>query len=145
MAANDVTPVDKARQEDARALHFNGDGPALAGLAGASPVDLSRQTNGQLSLAFDYRVDQTPSARVSVTMGCGAGCGGSIRIARELLGAPRGRWRRLKIPLACFARAGADMRRITMPFAIETRGKLVLSVANIHLQSGTTGLLACVR
>ncbi|MGH9480354.1 MAG: putative glycoside hydrolase, partial [Terriglobales bacterium] len=145
MAANDVTPVDDVRQEDARALHFDGQGPPLAGLAGHSAIDLSRQTNGELSLGFDYRVDQAPSAPVNITMACGPRCTGSIAVARELRQAPLGRWRHLKIPLACFARAGADMSRITMPFGIATNGRLVLSVANIRLQSGTTGLLPCAR
>jgi beta-glucosidase len=145
LAANDITPVDDVKQEDARALHFNGQGPPLAGLAGRSPIDLSRQTNGQLALDFDYRVDLAPSASVSVTMGCGPRCAGSIAITPELRHAPLARWRHLRIPLACFAHAGADMSHITMPFGIATNGRLVLSVANISLQSGTTGLLSCAR
>jgi beta-glucosidase len=145
LAADEVTPVDKARQEDARALHFNGAGQSLAGLVGRSAIDLSRQTNGQLSLGFDYRVDEAPSAPVTVTMGCGARCSGAVPVDHELRQAPPGRWRHLNIPLACFARAGADMHGITMPFAIETRGKLVLSVTNIRLQSGPSGLMSCGR
>jgi beta-glucosidase len=145
LAADDVTPVDKARQEDARALHFNGERPGLAALTGRSAIDLSRQTNGQLSLGFDYRVDEAPSAPVTVTMGCGARCSGAVRVENELRRAPLRRWQHLNIPLACFAHAGADMHRITMPFAVETRGKLVLSVTNIRLQSGTSGPMSCAR
>jgi beta-glucosidase len=145
VANNDVTPVDDVRQEDARALHFNGQGSPLAGLTGPTAVDLSRQANGQLSLGFDYRVDQAPTAPVSVMMACGPQCAGSVGLGHELRQAPLERWRHLKIPLACFARAGADMSHITMPFGIATHGRLVLSVANIRLQSGTGGLLPCPR
>ncbi|HWF97898.1 MAG TPA: putative glycoside hydrolase, partial [Steroidobacteraceae bacterium] len=145
LAANDITPVDDVKQEDARALHFNGQGPSLAGLSGHSPVDLSRQTNGQLALGFDYRLDLAPSAPVSISMACGPRCAGSIAITAELRRAPLERWQHLKIPLACFAHAGADMSHITMPFGIATTGRLVLSVANIRLQSGMTGLLSCAR
>jgi beta-glucosidase len=144
-AASPITPVDKARQEDARALHFNGGAPAVSGLTGRSPIDLSRQTNGELSLGFDYRVDEPPSAPVELKMVCGAGCAGSIPVTRELRAAPVGRWRHLNVPLACFARAGARMSHITMPFAIETAGRLVLSVANIRLRTGATGLMTCAR
>jgi hypothetical protein len=35
------------------------------------------------------------------------------------------------------------MDRVTTPFSIETAGKLDLSVSNIHLESGTDGLLRC--
>ena len=145
LAADDITPVDKARQEDARALHFTGQGQRLAGLTGRSAIDLSRQTNGELSLGFDYRVDEAPSAPVTVTLGCGPRCSGAVPIESELRQAPLRRWQHLNIPLACFARAGADMHRITMPFAIETRGKLVLSVADIRLQSGATGSMSCAH
>jgi beta-glucosidase len=145
MAESDVTPAEEVRQEDARALHFSGDGPALVGIAGGSPVDLSRQTNGQLSLGFDYRVDEPPSAPVTITMGCGARCAGAVSVERELREAPLGRWRHLEIPLACFASAGADMHRIVTPFAVATQGRLVLSVANVDLQSGSTDPIHCIH
>jgi len=47
------------------------------------------------------------------------------------------------MPLACFARAGADMSHVTTPFALETSGRLMLAVANIHLESGTDGVTPC--
>ena len=47
------------------------------------------------------------------------------------------------MPLVCFARAGADMSHITTPFALETSGKQALTIANIHLESGTDGVASC--
>ena len=138
-----VAATDHAAQEDARRLSWSGGGASIVGLAGKSPIDLQRESNGQLSLAFDYRVDQAPTADVSVLMECGADCRGSVPITRLLGSAPAGQWRHAKIPLACFARSGADMGRISAPFYVATAGQLELSVGAIHLESGTDGLLDC--
>lgn len=138
-----LAATDHAAQEDARRLSWSGGGSSIVGLAGKSPIDLQRESNGQLSLGFDYRVDQAPSAEVSVLMECGAGCRGAVPITGQLGSSPTGQWRHLKIPLACFARHGADLSRINAPFSIATTGQLELSVAAIHLESGTDGLLDC--
>jgi beta-glucosidase len=47
------------------------------------------------------------------------------------------------VPLACFGKAGADLGRVTTPFALETSGRLALSVANIRLESGMDGVTSC--
>jgi beta-glucosidase len=138
-----VTAADKSAQEDARLLSWNGAGPAWVGLTGSSPVDLQREANGQLSLALDYQVRVPLNANVAVMIDCGAGCRGSVPIAHDLPVIAPGQWGHLKIPLVCFARAGADLSRVTTPFALETSGPLALSVANIHLESGTDGVMSC--
>ena len=140
-----LTAIDKVRQEDARRLRWWGTGQATAEITGATAVDLSRQANGQLGLAFDYRVDQAPSAAVTVGMGCGASCGGVVPITNALRAAPPGQWRHLEIPLACFASAGENMSRVSTPFALQTAGKLTLAIANIRLESGTAGDTHCGR
>jgi beta-glucosidase len=140
-----LAATDHSAQEDARRLSWSGGGPAIVGLAGKSPIDLQRESNGQLSLGFDYRVDQAPTADVSVLMECGAGCRAAVPVTAQLGSSPAGQWRHLKIPLACFAHSGANMSRISAPFYIATAGQLQLSVAAIHLESGTDGLLDCAH
>lgn len=140
-----LAATDHTAQEDARRLSWSGGGSSIVGLAGKSPIDLQRESNGQLSLGFDYRVDQAPSADVSVLMECGAGCRGAVPITRLLGSSPPGQWRHLKIPLACFAHNGADMSRISAPFSLATAGQLELSVAGVHLETGTDGLFDCVH
>jgi len=78
-----------------------------------------------------------------VPLDCGAGCRGGVPITREVAATAPGQWGHLKMPLACFARAGADMSHVTTPFALETSGKLALTIANIHLESGTDGVAPC--
>jgi beta-glucosidase len=132
-----LTAIDKAKQEDARRLRWSGTGQSAAEINGATP------TNGQMALGFDYRVEQAPSAAVTVAMGCGAACGGSVPVTAALRAATSGRWQHLDVPLACFAAAGEDVSRVWMPFALLTAGKLTLAIANIRLESGTAGAVSC--
>ncbi len=137
--------VDGRRQEDARELTWSGAGQATAELTGSTPIDLSRQANGQMALAFDYRVDQAPGAAVTLSMGCGAGCAGTVPITRELRAAPPGRWQHLAIPLNCFAKVGTSLKHVLTPFRIDSAGKLSVALAHIRLQAGGRGVVACPR
>ncbi len=137
--------TDHAAQEDARLLTWSGGGASTIGLSGKSPIDLQREANGQLSLGFDYRVGKSSKADIAVLMECGAGCRGSVPITQAVGGSPAGQWMHLKIPLACFAHAGADMSRISAPFSVTTSGELELSVGNIRLETGTDKVLDCAH
>jgi beta-glucosidase len=138
-----LTAADKTVQEDARLLRWAGTGPERIGLTGTSTIDLQREANGQLALALDYRVDTPATANVDVQVDCGTGCRGTVPVTHELAAAQPGQWHHLKIPLTCFAKAGADLSRVTTPFAVQTTGRLALSVANIRLESGADGLMPC--
>lgn len=138
-----LTAIDKTKQEDSRLLRWQGTGQATAEITGATAIDLTRQTNGQIALSFDYRLDETPSAAVWVGMGCGASCGGTVPITAALRAATLGQWRHLDIPLSCFAAAGENMSRVWTPFALQTSGKLTLGLTNIRLESGTASGAHC--
>jgi len=138
-----LASLDKEKQEDSRRLRWSGTGQSTAEISGATAIDLTRQTNGELSLSFDYRVEEAPSAEVTLGMACGASCGGAVPITSALRAAPQGQWQHLDVALACFATAGEDMRRVSTPFALQTAGKLTLGIANIRLESGATHTLPC--
>jgi len=138
-----LAAADKTAQEDARSIHWSGAGPGWVGLIGQAPIDLQREANGQLSLALDYKLDSPVATKVDLRVDCGTGCRGAVPIAHALAAAPTGQWAHLKIPLACFAKAGADLGHVTTPFAIQSTGRLALSVANIHLESGLDGITSC--
>ena len=139
-----LTAVDKVKQEDSRRLRWSG-GQSTAEITGATTINLMRQTNGQLALGFDYRVEEAPTAAVTLGMGCGASCAGIVPITDALRAAPRGQWRHLDIPLACFAAAGENMSRVLTPFALQTAGKLTLGITGIRLESGTAGNVQCTH
>jgi beta-glucosidase len=138
-----VTATDKSAQEDARIIRWNDTGPGSVGLSSKTAIDLQREANGQLSLGLDYRLDTPVTNNIELRMDCGPGCRGVIPVAPALAAAPAGHWAHLKIPLACFGKAGADMSRVTTAFAVQASGHVALSVANIRLESGMDGVTPC--
>jgi beta-glucosidase len=140
-----LAATDKTAQEDARRLSWKGPGSAAASLTltGSSPIDLRREANGQLSLGFDYRTGAPLTSPVILSMECGAGCRGSLPIQSALSSVTAGQWGHVKVPLNCFASAGADLSRVTAPFVVQTTARATLSVANIRLETGADGTIAC--
>jgi beta-glucosidase len=110
------------------------------------PINLQRETNGQLSVGFDYRVDQAPTSNVTLQMECGPGCTGTVELTKTFSTTTRpGEWSHVKVPLACFANAGTHMDAITHAFELSSAGQFAVSVANIRLESGTDALISCTR
>jgi beta-glucosidase len=141
----DVLAEDRAAQEDSRTVRWNGTTPAMFGIEGGAPIDLQRETNGELSLAFDYRVTDAPTAEVLLSLECGVECKGSVPITVQLKRAPRNEWRQMKMLLSCFQAAGADMKKVSAPFVLGTSGQLALSITNVRLETGKADVLACPR
>jgi beta-glucosidase len=138
-----MSATDRAIQEDARQISWSGKGTASVGLVSRMPINLQRETNGQLSLGFDYKVEHAPTSNVTVEMACGPGCKGPVDLTRSFTGATAGQWGHVKVPLQCFANAGAHMDAIAQPFGLSSTGQFGLSVANIRLETGTDALISC--
>jgi beta-glucosidase len=124
--------VDRRAQEDARTFTWNGSGGASARIEAGQPLDISREATGQLSLVFEYRVDTRPTAPVFLGMQAA-----QLPIGGALRTAPVGEWQTLAVPLGCFARAGVDMQRVSVPFTIATAGRLALSISDVRIASAT--------
>jgi beta-glucosidase len=126
----------------ARTLIWNGHGEASAVLTGP-PINLLRESNADMSLLIEYRLDRMPSAPVYLEMGCGPQCRniGSLRLEPLLTAVPLGEWRTLKVNLSCFREAGADLARIAEPFAITTDGGLALSLRSVRLEADPAGAI----
>ena len=120
--------VDRRAQEDSLRLTWNGNGPATFAIAANPPLDLSRETTGQLSLVVDYRVDSPPTAPVTVS---------AVPITGVLRSSPVGEWRTMTLPLGCFAKGGGDMSKLAVPFAIRTSGRLALTISDVRVLSAT--------
>ncbi|WP_417231942.1 glycoside hydrolase family 3 N-terminal domain-containing protein [Brevundimonas sp.] len=122
-----VRTVDDLAQESGMRLAFTG-GDLASTLIWGPPVDLTRQSNGELALAFRYRVDVRPTGVVRLAVGQGGVDATSILDA-----APVGEWRTLKVRLSCFQAAGSDIAAVGEPFRLSTNGGLTLSVSEIRL------------
>jgi beta-glucosidase len=125
-----IRNIDRMRQEDTRLVSFSGAGEQFVRLAASQPLDISRETNAQLSLVVDYRVQDGPTAPVQIGME-----GAFVPVTNALKNAPKGEWQTLAIPLGCFGSAGADMQKITAPFVLSTSGRLTIAVSGLAIVS----------
>lgn len=124
-----VLPVDDLAQESGRQLTFAGGGEAIAAISGP-PVDLSRQSNGELTLSFRYRVDAAPVGPVGLSVGQGR-----VELGEILRDAPIGAWQTIRVRLSCFRAAGTDVGAVDTPFALSSATRMTVSVAEIELAS----------
>ena len=126
--------IDAGAQENARQAVWTGEGQGLLAISGR-PVDLSRQTTGDMAVMLRYRVDASPEKPVSMAIGCGESCGATVDVTSTFSGAKLGEWRTAKIKLSCFKAKGVDMTRVTAPFALMTTGRMSITFTEIRLAS----------
>jgi beta-glucosidase len=60
-----------------------------------------------------------------------------VPITGSLRAATVGEWRTLTVPLGCLQKAGSDMTKLAVPFAITTAGQLKLTISDVRVLSAT--------
>ncbi|MCW0369034.1 hypothetical protein NB699_004017 [Xanthomonas sacchari] len=128
-----VTGVDHLAQEDGRRLAWSGGREAVVALQSHTPLDLQRESNGDLMLVTTLRVDAAPQGEAWLAVGCGSGCAARVAIGPTLTALPVGQWKRVGVPLKCLAAAGADLSKLDRPWALTTAGAMTLSVSRVAL------------
>lgn len=137
--------VDRNRQEDSRRFLWSGNGTATVALAGDTPLDLSRETNGAVAVEVDYRVDKMgdgPVKLISFNEGLKS-AGSGIDVSARFKAVEGKGWQTMSVPLSCFAKAGLDMTKAQVPLGISTSVNLDLSISRIALGTSTTGMVTC--
>ncbi|MGE7136721.1 glycoside hydrolase family 3 N-terminal domain-containing protein [Luteibacter sp. NPDC031894] len=141
-----ITALDYKAQEDARSLSWTGKGSGAARieLVAPAPLDIDRETNGDVLLVTTLRLDAAPPGDDStIGVGCGAGCGGKVTVGQQLSGLPHGEWLRVGIPLKCFRDAGANMSRIDRPFEWSSPAGGKIAITDVSLGTVADRTLAC--
>lgn len=138
-----ISAFDYKAQEDARSLSWSGQGTARAALVASAPLDVERETNGDVLLVTTLRVDALSPEGASIGVGCGVGCGGQVPVGRQLAALPHGKWLRVGIPLKCFRDAGADMSRLDRPFEWTSRSGEQVAVTDVSLGTVADRTLMC--
>ncbi len=127
-----MAAVNTEVQEGARQFDFKGAG--VVELRSNTPLDLVRETNGDVLVIANVRVDALPAgAQVGYGASCGEGCRGELAIGEALAQLPRGEWARLGVPLKCLRGAGIDTGKLDMPFALRGSAGLRLSLAKVSI------------
>jgi beta-glucosidase len=132
--------VDRRAQEDSKRFTWNAAG-AVA-ITAPKPIDLSRESNGEISLVMDYRVDAKPTGPVTLGVRSG-GKTASVAITKTLAAAAPGEWQTLAVPLQCFATRGADMAAIASPFVLEGGAPLSLAISDVKLDYVSMPMSKC--
>lgn len=139
-----MTAFDYKAQEDARRFRWNKDGAELV-IHAQTPIDLDRETNGDVLLVTTVRVDALPDSRVWIGMGCGKACEGRVAVGAQLAKLTPGQWARVGVPLKCFRAAGADMHHIDQPFAMGAGKGDVLAISRIALGTDVDQVIDCTK
>ncbi|MEG2940545.1 MAG: glycoside hydrolase family 3 N-terminal domain-containing protein [Thermomonas sp.] len=125
-----MTAINTNIQEGARQFAFKGEG--VVEVRSNTPVDLGRETNGDVFLVASVRVDALPAgAKASIGAGCGASCKGEVPIGDALAKLPKGEWTRLGVQLKCLRVAGADTGKLDMPFYLRGSNGVQLALSKV--------------
>ncbi len=144
------TGVDRRAQEDARLFTWGepggkaGSGTATGRVAivAPRPIDLSRESNGEISLVIQYRLDGKPTGPVTLGMESGGKTVG-VPLTQTLAKAAPGTWTTFAIPLQCFASRGADMHALTAPLVLSATGPFAIAISDVKLDYVSMPMNAC--
>ncbi len=132
-AAIELRTIDKVVQEDARQLHFAGNGKGAMIIEQPFPDDLRDYSENQGVLSFDAKLLTSNDSAVYVAMNCQWGCDKGVEIANPLSSKGAEQWHNLTIDLSCFKQQGVDFAKVFSPFALYSQGNAKLDIANIQI------------
>jgi beta-glucosidase len=138
-----ITSFDYKAQEDARSLSWSGKGTARAALVAPAPLDVERETNGDVMLVTTLRIDAVSPQGASIGVACGKGCSAAVPIGRQLTALPRGKWLRVGVPLKCFRDAGANMSKLDRPFEWSSGAGERIAITDVSLGTVADRTLDC--
>jgi beta-glucosidase len=128
--------VDISAQEDARQFSWKGAGRvSVEGV----PVDLSASLAAGADLLIDWRIDALPDPAARLALG-----GGALEVAALIGAVPAGTLLETRIPLRCFAEAGAKLSAVGNPLLIQAGAGFVATLRNVRVAEGT-GVSACPK
>jgi beta-glucosidase len=139
-----ITALDYKAQEDARSLSWSGAGVATVELVAPAPLDVERETNGDVMLVTTMKVDAvSPDDTSTIGIGCGAGCSARVPVGSQLSTLPRGQWLRVGISLKCLRDAGANMSKVDRPFEWTSHSAGKIAITDVSLGTVADQTLAC--
>lgn len=141
-----VSCVDRAVQEDARRVLWNGEGEGLVAISSQNRQVLSDYYESASSLLVDIKVDLAPQAQAWIRIGCGPSCFSQVEITRQLMEIAGQGWKTLIVDLAAYPDAGTDfgLKRtsqelfalILEPFALVADGRLDITFSRVRIEKG---------
>ena len=97
------------------------------------PVDLTAQVKDGFALLLDWRIDRQSSAPLPVSFG-----GAVLDLRRAVSDAPVGTPLQTRLPLRCFADAGANLAAVGSPLRIAAAKGFAVTIRNVRIEATTT-------
>lgn len=138
-----VTAVDYKAQEDAWRAQWKGE--ARLDLVADAPVELVRETNGDVQLLISLKVDAVGAGETYLTAQCGPKCEAKLPFGDILRGLPRGQWQRIGVPLKCVRTAGGDMGKLESPFGLQASKGTALVLHEVAYGTDADKVVECKR
>jgi beta-glucosidase len=141
-----IGALDYKAQEDARSLVWAGSAAKAASveLVAPAPLDVDRETNGDVMLVTTLKVDAvSPGDTSTIGIGCGTGCSGWVPVGSQLSALPKGQWLSVGIPLKCFRDAGANMSKVDRPFVWSSHSAGEIAITDVSLSTVADRTLVC--
>jgi len=135
-SASGYLRAEPQTEEKAIRADWNGGGEAQFFVAHETPADYTQHLDEQSALVVILKVEEKPTKKVLIKMGCGYPCASNADITRLLKALTPDQWVRFSIDLECFASGGLNVQNVDTPLLITTRGEMSLSIADISLVSG---------
>jgi beta-glucosidase len=132
--------LDKAVQEDARTITFDGSEQASINLISNFPEDLRAYIEAGATLRFAVKVNSMVNDQVLLSMACEQTCPGSIDLTKTLSTLEVDKWDNIAIDLQCFENKGVDFSQVISPFQLASAGTASLSFADISIVPNSTEL-----
>jgi len=132
--------TDYLAQEDSLRIDWREAGPELF-FSTQERVDLSRQSNGAMELAFSVKSFDGP-AKLNISMACSESdtCKGSGGVPLTVEGSE---WSEVRIGLSCFEDRGVDMSNIQEFMRVETQAPASIGLSSIRLEADTDATKTC--
>jgi beta-glucosidase len=122
-----MKPVDVSAQEDGRL--FTWTGPAAVVING-KPADFTRQLNNAFALRLDLVPQAVGNGPVKISFGSA-----TFNLADVLRRLPAGKLATVKVPLRCFADAGAAVTAVDTPLKIEADAGTAFAVRSATIEA----------
>ncbi|OOG48625.1 glycoside hydrolase family 3 N-terminal domain-containing protein [Rhodanobacter sp. C01] len=121
-------------QQDAKSITWFR--PARFFAQSPQPRNLTPMISAHAALQFDVVIGTPAKAPVKVYMGCGHGCTRTVDLTRAFAVYANGSRHTVSIPLQCFARDGADLSHVDIPFGIMASPPFYAAFADIRIVTG---------
>jgi beta-glucosidase len=132
-----VTLAEGAVQEGARRFLVSG-GESAVSVSTHDPIDISRETNGDVLLLFTLRMFDAPE-RAGIAMRDAAG---EMQVSTVMF-PEGGEFVRYGIPLKCLRDKGIDMTKVAAPFILATKGAADFAISDVRLGTDAQVVLPC--